>query len=182
MHINDIPSTFHLPSLLWDFMSRVSTEATPSGCRLWLGDCEPYGHFKIDGEQFSAHRLAYVLFIGPIHGDLHVLHRCDTPACINPGHLFLGTEADNHADKVAKGRQARGIDNGSAKINEAKVLAIFDAPGRHADIAKQFGIAKSTVSHIKTGRQWSVVTGRVFSPSSRVHAVSRGPIDAANMH
>lgn len=171
MHINDIVNHPRLPSLLWDFMSRVDNAPTERGCRLWLdSDADRYGSFKFEGQVLAAHRVSYVLFVGPILDDLHVLHRCDVPKCVHPMHLFLGTEADNHADKAAKGRASAGAHNGSAKIDEAQVLAIFQAAGRHEDIAKRFGVAKGTVSHIKTGRQWSSVTGMVLS--GRVRSVS----------
>lgn len=109
-----------------------------------------------------------LLFVGPIVDDLHVLHRCDVPLCVHPAHLFLGTEADNHADKAAKGRSARGTRNGAAKISESTVLAILAAAGRHQDVAARFGVAKATVSHIKTGRQWASITGVLPSFRARM--------------
>ena len=63
--------------------------------------------------QVIAHRLAYQAFIGPIPPGLCVLHYCDTPACVNPNHLYVGTHADNVKDKVRKGRQAKGERHGS---------------------------------------------------------------------
>lgn len=159
MHVNDIVKHPRLPAIIWDFMSRVDSAPTERGCRLWLGSADRYGSFSIDSEVFSAHRVSQVLFVGPIDDDLHVLHRCDVPLCVHPAHLFLGTEAVNHADKAAKGRSARGSSNGTAKISESTVIAILAADGRHQDVAKRFGVAKATVSHIKTGRQWASVTG-----------------------
>lgn len=77
-------------------------------CTLWTGlKRHKYGCFHAP-HMVSAHRYAWELAHGPIPDGLCVLHRCDTPACVNPAHLFLGTHADNVADKVAKGRQARG--------------------------------------------------------------------------
>lgn len=80
-----------------------------SGCWIWLGglvDPKGYGSFKFDGES-RAHRSAWALFHGPIPDGLHVLHRCDVPSCVNPAHLFLGTNNDNIADASAKGRLRR---------------------------------------------------------------------------
>ena len=73
---------------------------------------------KRRGETAYAHRMAWELEHGPIPGDLWVLHRCDNPPCVRLDHLFLGTHADNMADKVAKGRQARGDDHYSRRHPE----------------------------------------------------------------
>jgi HNH endonuclease len=81
-------------------------------CGCWL--CEGnlmkngYGRFQFNNCRISAHRLSYLAFRGPIPEGICVLHNCDTPSCVNPEHLFLGTRVDNMADKIAKGRQTKG--------------------------------------------------------------------------
>ena len=80
-----------------------------TGCHLWIGGADPDGYGVISrqgrrGKQERAHRVAYELFVGPIPDGICVLHRCDTPACVNPEHLFLGTNLDNVRDRDAKGR------------------------------------------------------------------------------
>lgn len=78
-----------------------------AGCWLWTAStAKGYGQIRIGGKSTSTHRAAYEAFKGPIPTGLHVCHRCDTPICINPDHLFLGTPRDNAQDKVAKGRAA----------------------------------------------------------------------------
>jgi hypothetical protein len=81
-------------------------QRTPSGCIEWQGkrNAQGYGMTSHKGRHMSAHRKAWFLTFGAIDGDLCVLHRCDNPPCINPKHLFLGTHADNAADRDAKGR------------------------------------------------------------------------------
>lgn len=86
------------------FMSRVAVD--PDGCWLWTGlaDQHGYGRIHFEGRVTRAHRVSWMIHEGPIPEGQKVLHRCDTPACVRPDHLFLGTQADNMADMNAKGR------------------------------------------------------------------------------
>jgi len=76
------------------------------GCWLWFGPkhAQGYGHLKIAGRMRMAHRLMYEYFYGIAPGKWKVCHTCDTPACVRPNHLFLGTQLDNVHDCIAKGR------------------------------------------------------------------------------
>lgn len=146
------------------FMMKVSPEPN-SGCWLWTASCMPdgYGQIKIGGRPKRAHRVSWELHHGPIpkldsyHGNC-VLHKCDVPQCVNPDHLFIGTQADNMKDKVRKNRQDKGRDINTVKLTEKQVLEIFHAPGTQRKIATKYGIDQSQVSHIKTSKNWSFVT------------------------
>jgi hypothetical protein len=91
-----------------------------AGCWLWLGprDAGGYGVIKKRGAKIgAAHRLFYQVHKGPIPDGLFVCHKCDTPLCVNPDHLFLGTHAENMADMVRKGRHRHG---GSRRLDPPK--------------------------------------------------------------
>lgn len=85
------------------FLDKI--DVTPT-CWLWIGanGVFGYGQFRHEGRKQQAHRVSYQLFIGPIPPGLLVLHKCDVPACVNPHHLFVGTDADNVHDMMKKGR------------------------------------------------------------------------------
>lgn len=157
---------FGEPALLRRFMGKVSPEPM-SGCWLWTGapsDDTPtgqYGRFRVHGVQERAHRVSWLLHKGDIPDGLHVLHRCDNPACVRPDHLFLGTNQDNVADRVAKGRSANMPHPGEAhpmrKLDEASIRSIrelYRAGERQSDLARAFGIDRSTVCEIVNRRKW----------------------------
>jgi hypothetical protein len=78
-----------------------------AGCWLWTQSVKSYGYGQVQsrGVNYHAHRLAYALFVGPIPRGMFVCHVCDTPLCVNPAHLFLGTHSDNMRDARTKGRR-----------------------------------------------------------------------------
>lgn len=136
------------------------------GCRLWQGPLHS-GYGRIAAEPGSAgpmllraHRVAWSLANGPIPDGMHVCHRCDVPACVNVEHLFLGTDADNLADRDSKGRQARGSANGRAKLTEAAVREIrrlLHSGRPRADLATVFGVSVAAIDLIAIGRSWRTV-------------------------
>ena len=95
-------------------------------CWNWFGDIgvNGYGRFWYEGKTVYAHRLSYMLHKGEITNNLCILHICDNPKCVNPKHLFLGTNKKNTTDRNNKGRQARGEFSGMAKLKEKDILQI----------------------------------------------------------
>lgn len=141
------------------FVERV----TESGCWLWTGGTAGQYHYGVirvgslvDGSraQRYAHRVSWELFHGPIPQGLHVLHRCDVHSCVNPAHLFLGTAAENIADMVSKGRQARGSVHGIAKLSEASVLVIRQSREPLAALASRLGVSCSAISLVRRRETW----------------------------
>lgn len=134
-------------------------------CWMWAGAKSRYGEcgWRESGRwvRTLAHRRSWVLFRGPIPDGLFVCHRCDTPLCVNPDHLFLGTHDDNMADQVAKGRQARGTRNAMARLNEDTVRAIRRAAGSASQraLARQFGTSPMTINRIIRRQLWRHVEG-----------------------
>lgn len=123
-----------------------------------------YGRIVVGGKAKRVHRAAWEACCGPIPDGMFVCHSCDTPLCINPHHLFLGTAADNNSDKMAKGRHraAVGEQNGQSRLSdtdtaEIKRLALAGVP--QSQLARQYGISQPLVSMIKNGkaRAWCAV-------------------------
>jgi len=144
---------------------------TERGCWEWSGAKfnTGYGACSHRGRSRYAHRVSYAEFVGPIPEGMFVCHRCDTPSCVNPSHLFLGTPADNMADKAAKGRSPRGERCNTAKLTEAQARLIKAFLKRHAPVkgqhggpctflARWFGVSQTSISFIYAGRNWNWLT------------------------
>jgi hypothetical protein len=137
-----------------------------SECWHWTACLGRKGYGKIGSGQrekptVEAHIVSWELANGPRPAGMNVCHRCDTPACVNPSHLFLGTQADNQADMVSKGRQTLGEKNPMAKLTESDIRTIKALLGRgvmQRSIAVMFGVTDPTISNIKSGKTWSRVS------------------------
>lgn len=136
------------------------------GCWTWTASLrhKGYGQFRFDGKTRKAHRVSWEIANGPIPEGQHVLHRCDNPACVRPSHLFLGTNEDNHADMMAKGRNGyaahRGETNGFARLDEESVRRIrrLLADGQtQKELGRLFGVSNQTIFRIQHGHSWSHV-------------------------
>ncbi len=133
-----------------------------SGCHVWKASTrgKGYGQFKLNYKNTSAHRVAYELAYGPIPESMHVCHKCDNPPCVNPKHLWLGTNEENIEDKSNKGRYnaARGSDNGSAKVTEKMAIKIrwLYSTGKHTQtrLATRFNISRGAVGQLIRKETW----------------------------
>jgi hypothetical protein len=76
-------------------------------------------------------------------------HKCDNPGCVNPEHIFIGNHTDNMRDRDEKGRVARGVNNGAAKLTESQVLKIRADTRTHYAIAADYPVSRTTISDIK---------------------------------
>lgn len=131
------------------------------GCVIFAGylNRDGYGRMRVGQKLECAHRVSYAVNIGPIPDGMQVLHECDNPPCINPKHLFLGTQEENIQDMVAKGRQRGvvGVRHHKAKLNQEKAFEIrwYAAMGRrHKDIAAEYDITRSLVGRVARCEIW----------------------------
>lgn len=160
------------------FLSRISPTDS-QGCKNWIpSKPNAYGVMRIGLKNIHTHRLAWIIENGEIPDGLCVLHKCDNPRCVEISHLFLGTKGDNNRDRASKGRShtpggelhiskkhpgcmAHGELAGSAKLSETDILEIkklLNSGVMGFVIAKQFGVAKSHISHIKNNKVWKHLT------------------------
>lgn len=161
---------------LESFWARVNKTES---CWLWISTLWPsgYGRVRVHQKDSKAHRVAWILTHGAIpeektYPGMCVLHKCDVRACVNPEHLFLGTSADNMADKTAKGRQSKGPEHrkkvfesapkGSqhplALLTEEQVreIRVFTprVRGYRKLLAERYGVSVHTISHVVSERGW----------------------------
>lgn len=169
-----------------DFWNRVEKRG-PDSCWEWTG-CkrgDGYGVMMYHGHLRGAHRLAYRFSKGEIPRGMCVCHACDNPLCCNPDHLWVGTHAQNNADRKKKGRSATGDNNGARvhperlarlkgemhhtsrlKTKDVQNIIIRYRMGhRQAAIAKDYGITQSHVSNLIRGKRWSHVDRGHIRPS-----------------
>lgn len=144
---------------------RYVEKGEPDTCWLWKGTItnDGYGLISLGGmaTQTSAHRASYMLHVGPIPEGMVVCHRCDVPACVNPNHLFVGTVAENNADRNRKGRTKtpimRGSSHPASKLSADQVREIrslYPAASQRA-LASRFGVSSGTISDIIHRRRWA---------------------------
>lgn len=132
-------------------------------CWEWIGAKRPKGHGCLlykrgTNIMTAAHRVSYELHRGPVPRHLFVCHKCDNPSCVNPNHLFLGTNQDNVNDMLSKGRQRKGSNKPGAKLNEEKarnILELYNSKKMtQSELVRKFGVTKCVIKRIITRTGW----------------------------
>lgn len=135
-----------LAERFWEKVDRREVDE----CWPWTGGtfADGYGAISVDGKPQRAPRVS-VMLDGRKPGRKHVRHKCDNPICVNPGHLLLGTAADNAKDKVERNRQSR-----NCKVTDEQVVEIRSSTKPFHDIAAEYGISGGLVSLIRGKRPY----------------------------
>ena len=152
-------------TVLERFMEKVSKQ--DNGCWLWTASKlkSGYGMFGMDSNRPTlAHRASWIVFCGDIPEGMNVCHKCDNPSCVNPEHLFLGTQYDNLHDMINKGRFVHkahyGTENGRAKLDEIKVAEIrrqlLTKQSTPIELAEKYLVSASAIRRIANGKSWVV--------------------------
>lgn len=138
------------------FWSRVRKG---DGCWEWTGEVRAtgYARIRVNGREETAHRASWLIHNGPIPAGMVVCHTCDNRICVRPDHLFLGTQAENVADRDAKGRAARGERQWKARLTEQDVRYIRASGKTAYRLAKDFGMDKSTIQAVLNRESWKHV-------------------------
>jgi hypothetical protein len=144
---------------------RFDAKWTPepfSGCWLWTGATKQHNYGIINKGARGmgvalAPRISWEIYNGEIPNGVQVLHRCDTPMCVNPDHLFLGNPRINKDDSMIKRRHNFGERNGNAKLTADEVREIRQTGDSCASIAKQYGVNRETIRLIRVGKNWRLV-------------------------
>jgi len=142
------------------FWSKVDAQGK-NDCWEWTGyKVNGYGRIKRSGKCYLTHRIAWILKNGQIPNGKLICHKCDTPACVNTKHLFLGTHKDNARDRLRKGRNNHvfGEDHFCSLLTKLDVLEIRNlcSSGElHRVVAKQFGVARQTITSIISRKSWA---------------------------
>lgn len=133
-----------------------------NGCWEWTGQLHPtgYGRFIFQGNRgFLSHRVSWIIHNGELSSDLLVCHKCDNRKCVNPDHLFIGTNSDNIQDRTLKNRSNRPFGNKFAprKLKEndiPKIRKLLSEGFSQKEIGEKFGVSRSTIYKIKIGERW----------------------------
>jgi hypothetical protein len=155
------------------FWSRVDKT---DGCWCWVGSRNKagYGQMWLNGKMERAHRLSWKIIKGDMPKGLFLCHKCDNRACVNPDHLFIGTQIDNMRDCANKKRlwlqrhpeSYYGAKHPGAKLTESDVMIVLKLletrQYTNGEIASIYGVHRTTINKIAVGKNWSSVTRRAI--------------------
>ena len=161
-------------------LSKISVDE--NGCWNWTGckNSEGYGKLTIgsrsDGTRrtVKAHRASYAAFVGEIPAGKDICHKCDNPSCVNPEHLFPGTEKDNVADMDAKGRRGFVLSENhpKAKLTEKDVIEARELRKQgfsYYKLAKMYGVYRETMRRAVLGKTWQHMSENRQKPEEDDH-------------
>ena len=147
---------------LRNFLAKVDKQS-PDICWNWLASSIPTGYGQVRLRplgMFYAHRVVYFIEYGEDPGSKFVCHTCDNPACCNPAHLWLGTQRENLADMVVKGRGPSGVKNPMSILTEQDVVEILRSEDTQKNLAIKYNVCPDCIKHIKSGKTWKHVRQR----------------------
>lgn len=152
------PLTLTDTERFWNYVKKTDS------CWIWGGlkNENNYGMGNLNRKQQRAHRISWELHNGAIPSGLFVCHKCDNPPCVNPEHLFLGTNLDNIKDRVAKGRSHRA----NAKLTPFDVFIIKDLIAINIpikEIKSLFQVSRQAINDIKFNRRWASIINKYES-------------------
>jgi hypothetical protein len=149
------------------------TSSPREGCWIWRGDLNNRGYGKVmyrSGPRRvsrGAHQLSYEMFKGPIPDDLCVLHTCDQKPCIQPVHLYIGTNGKNTQDALERGQHPIGERHGRTPLLEADVRMIRASDESHAELGRRYGVTPQSIAAIRYGKTWKHIGGRLISKDQK---------------
>ena len=152
----------------YDLLKEIAETASTDECLPWPGATNGggYGAVWVKGRTLGAHKVALEVKLGRVLGEgMQACHTCDNPICVNPRHLFEGTDADNKRDMACKGRRARGEKfpsrNRLTEIDVMDVIERIEVKGEpQASVAREYGVTPQLLHRIRRGKAWGWLTGR----------------------
>lgn len=172
------------PGVIQSAIDRIGFDIDENGCHIWRGpvSTQGYGRLYVDHARFQAQRAAWVAKNGPMPITDDACHKCDVRSCINPDHVFPGDRQQNMKDASSKGRvhafsspqtMPRGERHGSAKLKTSDAFYISISGEPNYELARRFGVNKTTVSRIKAGKLWRIPIEE-FARASAIRALKSG--------